>query len=81
MQWQELYAACVSETDIGRLEKLVFDTEDAIFLRFKELAYDHHRSNEVRELKQGAAVLLEFKIKKGWSDPMTVKPRRKYSCE
>jgi len=79
VQWQELYADCVSETDIGRLETLVFDTEDAIFLRFQELVYDHHLSNEVRELKQAAAGLLEFKIKKlGWPDPMKVKPRRKH---
>ena len=77
MQWQELYAACVSETDRGRLEKLVFDTEDALFLRFQELVYAPH-SNEVRELKEAAAGLSELKIKKlGWPDPMKVKSLRK----
>jgi len=70
VQWQELYAACVSETDTGRLEKLVSDTEDAIFLRFQELAYQG-LPNEVQELKRAAAGLLEFKIKKlGWPDPL-----------
>jgi len=70
MQWQELYAACVSETEIGRLEKLVFETEDALFLRFQELAYEH-RSNEVMEMKQAATTLLRFKVEKlGWHDPL-----------
>jgi len=76
VQWQELYAACVSENDTGRLEKLVSDTEGAIFLRFQELAHDR-LSNEVRELKQAAAGLLEFKIKKlGWPDPKIEAPNR-----
>src|ERR1051326_8585317 len=76
VQWEELYAACVFETDIGRLEKLVFDTEDAIFLRFQELACNG-LSNEVQELKRAASGLLEFKIKKlGWPDPMKFTPRR-----
>jgi len=76
VQWQELYAACVSETDIGRLEKLVSDTEDAIFLRFQELAHEG-LSSELRELKQAAAGLLEFKIKKlGWPDPKIEAPNR-----
>jgi hypothetical protein len=72
MQWKELYAACVAETETERLEKLVSETEDAMFLRFQELAYED-RSNEVLEMKQAASVLLEFKIEKlGWPDPMRV---------
>jgi len=75
MQWKELYAACVTETDSDRLEKLVFDTEDAMFLRFQELAHGLHVSNEVDELKQAATGLLEFKVKKlGWPDPKIEAP-------
>ena len=79
MNWQKLYADCVSETAIDRLEKLVFDAEDAIFLRFQELAGEPFLSNEVRDLKQAAKGLLEFKVKKlGWPDPMDFKPRPRH---
>jgi hypothetical protein len=75
VQWQELYAVCVSETNPDRLEKLVFDSEDAIFLRFQESAYELGLSHEVRELKQAANALLEFKVEKlGWPDPKIEAP-------
>ena len=62
-------SACVSETETDGLEKPVFDTEGAMFLRFQELAFELP-SNEVQELKQAATGLLEFKVKKlGWPDP------------
>ena len=73
MQWQKLYAACVSETETDRLEKLVYDTEGAMFLRYQELAYTFPLSNEVQELKQATTGLLEIRIKKlGWPDPFKV---------
>lgn len=79
MYWQKLYAECVSATETDRLEKLVFDAEDAIFLRFQELASQPSLSSEVRELKQAAKRLLDFKVKKlGWPDPMKVKPRPRH---
>lgn len=79
MQWQELYAACVSETDSDRLEKLVYETEGAMFLRFQELACEPLAWDEVQELKQAATGLLEFKVEQlGWPDPMKAKRRRKH---
>jgi len=67
VQWQELYAACVSATDTDRLEKLVYETEGAMFMRFQELAYERG------ELKRAIAGLLEIRIKKlGWPDPFKV---------
>lgn len=71
MQWQELYATCVSEAETDRLEKLTYDTEGAIYLRFRELASEPRLSNEVQELKHAAAGLLEIRIGRlGWPDPL-----------
>lgn len=79
MQWQELYAACVSETGTERLEKLVYETEDTVFLRLQELAYEPRLSNEGEELRQAAAGLLEFKVEQlGWPDPFKTIPRQKH---
>jgi hypothetical protein len=36
--WLDLYKSCVSETNRDKLEKLVYETEDAIFLRSRELS-------------------------------------------
>jgi hypothetical protein len=36
--WLDLYKSCVSETNRDKLEKLVTETEDAIFLRSCELS-------------------------------------------
>lgn len=72
MQWQELYATCVSEAETDRLEKLTYDTEGAMYLRLRELAHELRPSNEAQELKQAATGLLEIRIRKlGWPDPLT----------
>ena len=70
MQRQRLYAACVSETETDRLEKLVLDTEGAMFLRLQELAYELRSKDELRDLNRAATALLEVKVEKlGWPDP------------
>jgi len=75
VQWQKLYESCVVEADLKRLDKLVFETEDAIYLRSCELSEESHIANEVQALRQAARGLLEIKIKKlGWPDP--TKPSR-----
>ena len=33
MKWQKLYESCVFERNLEKLNKLVFETEDAIYLR------------------------------------------------
>lgn len=67
--WQKLYESCVSETNPERLEKLVFETERAIFLRNCELSTESNASDEVQALEQATKGLLEIMIKKlGWSD-------------
>ena len=73
MQWQKLYESCASETNLARLDKLVFKAEDAIYLRSRELSNESHIADEVQELRRAANGLLEIKIKKlGWSDPAKV---------
>jgi hypothetical protein len=73
VQWQKLYESCVFETNLERLDKLVFKAEDAIYLRSRELSNESHIADEVQALRRAANGLLEIKIKKlGWSDPAKV---------
>ena len=73
MQWQKLYQSCVFERNLERLNKLVFETEDAIYLRSRELSNESHIADEVQALRRAANGLLEIKIKKlGWPDPAKV---------
>lgn len=77
MPWHDLYQSCVSETNPAKLERLVFDTEDAIFLRLRELSTEAHLSDESLALKQAAQKLLELKTEKlGWPDPQRVESAR-----
>lgn len=70
MQWQQLYESCVFERNLERLNKLVFEAEDAIYLRSRELSKEPHIADEVRALSRAAKRLQEIKIRKlGWSDP------------
>lgn len=74
MRWRKLYNACVSETKLEKLEKLVFDTEEAIVLRCHELSHEPYLSSEVQALRQAAKGLLEIKTRKlGWPDPARVR--------
>jgi hypothetical protein len=51
----------------------VFETEDAIYLRSRELSNESHIADEVQALRRAANGLLEIKIKKlGWPDPAKV---------
>jgi hypothetical protein len=79
MQWQKLYESCVFETNLERLDKLVFETEDAIYLRSRELSNESHIADEVQALRRAANGLLDIKIKKlGWPDPAkAIRPNRR----
>ena len=70
MTWQKLLESCVSETNTERLEKLVFDAEDAIFLQFRKVSTESHLSPASRALRKAADKLADLKIRKlGWRDP------------
>ena len=73
MSWQELYDSCICETNLVKLGKLVFGTEDAIYLRSRELSKECHIADEVQALSRAAKVLREMRIRKlGWLDPFKV---------
>ena len=73
MQWQALYDSCVCERNLAKLGKLVIETEDAIFLRSRELSEESRIGDEVQALRRAATALLELKIKKlDWPDPRKV---------
>jgi len=62
--WRKLYESCVAEANPERFEKLVCETERAIFLRDCELSTESNASDEVQALKQATKRLSEIKIKK-----------------
>lgn len=82
MPWQDLYHSCISETDPEKLQELVFELEDAIFLRLRELSTEPHLSDESLALKQAAQTLLELKTEKlGWPDPQHVESDKDFFAE
>ena len=55
------------ETNLDTLTELVYQAEEAMFLRSQEL------TGEEEELRQAAGQLLELKTKKlGWPDPLKI---------
>jgi hypothetical protein len=79
VQWQQLYESCFLETNLRKLDKLVFEAEDAIYLRSRELSKESHIADEVQALRLAANGLLEIKIKKlGWPDPTKPPKQEKF---
>jgi hypothetical protein len=69
--WRALHAAILTETDAANLQRLVYETETAIFLRLQELGRQPGNEDELRNLKTAAADLLAIKTQKlGWPDPL-----------
>jgi hypothetical protein len=69
MPWRTLYQSCISETNPDRLQKLVFQLEEAIVLRYRHLANQPNAFDELRAIKRAAQRLLQLKIEKlGWLD-------------
>jgi len=67
--WRTLYESCISETNPDRLKKLVFQLEEAIVLRYHDLANQPNAFEELQAIKRAAQRLLRLKIEKlGWSD-------------
>jgi hypothetical protein len=79
VSWRKLYESCVSETNPNKLRKLVFELEDAIVLRYHDLACEPSvpdglsvpkgpkESAESQALRRAAERLLQLKIEKlGW---------------
>jgi hypothetical protein len=70
--WRELYKATILETNPTHLEQLIRETEDAIFLRVRELAGSSDSKKERRKMAEASAALSILKIEKiGWRDRRT----------
>jgi hypothetical protein len=67
--WRELYKATVLETNPTQLEQLTNETEDAIFLRVRQLAGTSDSKKERRKMAEASAALWTLRTEKlGWTD-------------
>ena len=55
--WRRTYAALVSEKDSSNLAKLATDFEDALFVRFQELATDATPTTERAAIQKAVRTL------------------------
>jgi len=68
--WRALYESCISETNPDRFKKLVFQLEEAIVLRYHDLADEPKAFDELQAIKCAAQRLVRLKIEKlGWPEP------------
>jgi hypothetical protein len=67
--WRELYKATLLETNPMQLEQLIKETEDAIFMRLRELAASSDSAPERRKMAQASAALWNLKTQKlNWTN-------------
>jgi hypothetical protein len=67
--WHELYEATRLATNPTQLEQQIKETEDAIFLRVRELAERSDSAKERRQMAQASATLWNLKTQKlRWTD-------------
>jgi len=59
--WRELYKTTLLETNPTQLERLMTETEDAIFQRRRELAESSGSKKERRKIAQASAALWTLK--------------------
>jgi len=70
--WRTLYESCISETNPDRLKKLVFQLEEAIVLRYHDLADEPKAFDELQAIKRAAQRLVRLKIERlGWTEPVS----------
>jgi hypothetical protein len=62
--WRRLYESCISETNPDKLKKLVFQLEEAIVLRYHDLANEPKAFEELQAIKRAAQRVLRLKIEK-----------------
>ena len=67
--WKKHYELAIKEPDAAEVEKNVHLAEDALFLRWQELAGNPNHHNERIEMKRASANLLRVKtLRLGWPD-------------
>lgn len=73
--WHILYEAAVGETNPGVFERLVFETEQAIWRRLRELSKVPDGPLELNEISDAVLNMLRLKTERlGWPNPTS--PRR-----
>jgi hypothetical protein len=75
MLGRKLYESGVCESNPQKLERLVVELEDAIVLRYHDLAGEPDGSDEFQAITRAAERLRQLKIEKlGWQDPVKPTP-------
>jgi hypothetical protein len=70
--WKKLYESCVSETNPDKLKRLVFQLEEAIVVRYHDLASEPNAFDELQAIRRAAQQLLQLKIERlAWPQPVT----------
>jgi hypothetical protein len=59
--WREFYKATLLETNPTQLERLITETEDAIFQRRRELTWSSGSKKECRKIAQASLALWTLK--------------------
>ena len=69
--WRVLYEAAVDEVDPSAFERLLFETEDAICHRLRELSKNPDGPLELNEISDAVDNMLRLKTARlGWPSPM-----------
>ena len=69
--WRVLYEATVDEINPSVFERLLFETEDAIRHRLRELSKNPDGSLELNEISDAVDNMLRLKTARlGWPNPM-----------
>lgn len=73
--WHILYAAAVEETNPTVFERLIYETEDAICGRLRQLSHNSNNTPEQLEIALTAQKILVLKSERlGWPNPTTSCP-------
>jgi hypothetical protein len=68
--WRELYEATVLEANPTQLEKLIHETEAAVFKRMRELDKSSNGAGERHKISEALAALRALKTEKlEWPEP------------
>jgi hypothetical protein len=70
--WSDAYQKALVERDLGKLLKHVNATEEALFLRWRELRPSDGHDEELRKMDLACEDLLRIKIDElGWPTPFS----------
>jgi hypothetical protein len=72
MNWSDAYQMALVERDLEKMLKHVYATEEAMFLRWRELRPSDGHDEELRKMDLACEDLLRIKIDElGWPTPFS----------